>query len=276
MRRRRRSRPIAIARTSLRRRPGTSQSAAAHRRAAPGSRSRSATSFRSCVRLCAVSSSSDWRRTMRPASGGSCCDDVAEEAEPVAEAARRAGGGRARHRPPWSDSRVVSPSSTLDDLGLRQRRGVHEEALDARALQQLGRAAVDELAREPRDRRRQRLEVRRQLLLELRGDVDVRVQLLDHRLGELVLDRRVRDQLLGGRAERLPVERLSLDPVREQADGEKDDAEDDEHPRDDDARPGGLRRGFGCVRSRGHLGGWDRLGSASLAAGPRATPAATR
>ena len=161
--------PIAMARTSLRRRSGTSQIAAAHRSSA-GIQIQVATSFRSCVRLCAVSSWSDWRRTMRPASGGSSCDALFEEAEPIAEAHDE--------RVEVEDdiaTRGLQPRGVAlqdaDGLRLRQRRGVHEEALDPRALQQLGRAAVDELAREPRDRRRQRLEVRRQLLLELRRDV---------------------------------------------------------------------------------------------------------
>ncbi len=47
--------PIAIARTSLRRRPGTSQSAAAHRSSA-GTQIQAATVFSACVRLWAVSS----------------------------------------------------------------------------------------------------------------------------------------------------------------------------------------------------------------------------
>ena len=76
--------PIAIARTSLRRRPGTSQSAAAHARSA-GIQIQSATLFRSCVRLCAVSSSSDWRSDDAARVGRKLLGDVPEHAEAVAE-----------------------------------------------------------------------------------------------------------------------------------------------------------------------------------------------
>ena len=122
----------------------------------------------------------------------------------------------------------MSPSSTLTTCACAREADATKRALDARAIEQLAGRAVDRLARDPGDRGRQRLEVLGKPLLEPRGDVHVCVELLDHGRGKLILDVRVGDQLLGRLAEGLGIERLALDPVREQADDEEHDADDDE------------------------------------------------
>ncbi|MCY7302962.1 MAG: hypothetical protein LH654_07965, partial [Thermoleophilia bacterium] len=57
-----------------------------------------------------------------------------------------------------------------------------------------------------------------QLALELARDVDVLVERVDHHRGDLLLDRRARDQLLRGLLELIGIERLALDVGRENAD----------------------------------------------------------
>ena len=193
--------PIAIARTSLRRLPGTSQSASRK-----GEEHRDPDPVRDRLEelrqaLCGV-------ELVRLQDRDATCvrwqlgGDVPQEAESIAEldderveVEHHVAVGRGEAR------RVALEH--LDDLALRERRRRDEERLDAGPPEQLRRGPVDHLLPETRDRRGQRLEVRRQLLLELGRDVDVRVQLVDHRLRDLILDRRVRDQLLRGGTKRL-------------------------------------------------------------------------
>ena len=117
------------------------------------------------------------------------------------------------------------------------------------------RRAVGELAREPRDRSREALQVRRQLAVSSVETSTFEYSASTMTAATCCLDLRVRDQLLRGLLELLLVERLALDVRREDADNGQQDAEDEEGAGGDDAAARGGGAGSGsCGHGRFLLG----------------------
>ena len=196
--------------------------------------------------VCAVESWSDCRSVIWPASCGIRWSRLSTNWN--CSPSRITSGRMSSTTLPFVVSRTLRlVLEHLDELLLRRRREHDEELLHPRPLEHLARAAVGCVARDAGDRAREALEVLRQLILQLTRDVDVRVERLDHRRGDLVADRVVGDQLLGRGAEVVLVERLALHEVREQADDEEDDPEHHEEPRADrtSARRTARRDGSG-------------------------------
>ena len=118
-----------------------------------------------------------------------------------------------------ADERLVRPAVRL-----------LPERLDARAAEEVVGRAYGELAQAAGDRRRERLHGRRQRLLELGGDVDVLVQLVDEVERESAADLVVLEQL-GARCHPLVrLEGLPLRPDRQRGHEADQAREDDQHP----------------------------------------------
>ena len=208
--------PMLIARTSLRLRPGTSQSAAAHASRA-GIQIQFATIFSACVRLWAVSSSSDLEDG-DPAGVGL----QGSETLPRTEAIAQLDDQRVEVEddvPAVVSSRVASPSST-STCACASDDALHEEVLDARSREQL-RAPCRSASREsPAIGAASGCRFLGQPLLQARRDVDVREELVDHRRRDLVADGVVRDQPL-----RRPAEGLLVEPCADEAGEQADEDE---------------------------------------------------
>src|SRR5262249_9839529 len=104
------------------------------------------------------------------------------------------------------------------------------------------------LAQRGAHRARERLEVLRELLLELGRDVDVLVELVDEVDGDRVPHHRVLDELLARVPPRVVVEQLAVEPRRQHRRAADHGREDDEDP--DDRAPAAAeagRVGGGCV-----------------------------
>ena len=116
-----------------------------------------------------------------PSSVPSCCDQLAEVERHLAVAGR--------------DPVARLVLDHVDELLLRQRAGVDPELLDARRVEQAVDRVGRGLAQRARHRSRQRLELLRQPLLEVAGDVDVVVELVDEVHGQRLAHRGILDQL---------------------------------------------------------------------------------
>ena len=117
--------------------------------------------------------------------------------------------------PFWLETTVVVPLQDRDQLGVGDPVGLLPEHLNPWRLEGLLRGLGRELTDSGRRRRGDRLEVLGQSLLQVRRDVDVRVELIDGVVRERVRDLLVLEQLAAGVDPLVRVERLAVDPAGE-------------------------------------------------------------
>ena len=110
--------------------------------------------------------------------------------------------------------------------------GRDPELLHARPLEQDVDGVRRRAAQHAGERSSERVELRRQPLLERGGDVDVVVELVDDVDGERVLDLRVLNQILACALPGAGVEHLPLDPESQDRDEHEHGGQYDEHPDD--------------------------------------------
>ena len=116
------------------------------------------------------------------------------------------------------------------DLLLRGDECRDPRLLEPRALQELARQPLGQRARSPGDGAGEPLLVGGKALFELGSHVDVREQLVGQRRGDLLLDRRIGDQLSRGLLEVGLAEGLPLHEVRRDRDDDEQHAEHCQEP----------------------------------------------